>query len=74
MIYPAEKPNPVDRYDSSKVRRNHKWCDPEEIDELREHIRTGRPYGDEMFIAAAERATGQVLRKKQPGRRSRRVK
>jgi len=42
--------------------------DPEEIDVLREHTRTGRPYGGEMFVAAAERATGRVLRKRRPGR------
>lgn len=48
--------------------------DPEEIDELRERTRTGRPYGDKTFVAAAESATGRVLRKKQPGRRSRREK
>ena len=74
MIYPAEKPDSVDRYDASKARRNHRWCDPEEIDELRKYMRTGSSYEDEMFIAAAECATGRVLRKKRPGRRPRREK
>ena len=43
----------------------------EKIDGLREYTRTGRPYGDRVFIAPVERTTGRVLGKKRLGRRPR---
>jgi len=45
-----------------------RWRSP---DFLREHMRIGRPCGDEMFGAAAERAGGRGLRKKRPGSKQR---
>lgn len=34
---------------------------------LRRHERTGRPFGDEAFVADLERALGRLLRKRKPG-------
>jgi putative transposase len=40
---------------------------PEEIDLLRKHFRTGRPLGDEAFLLEAERITGRTLIPRKPG-------
>ena len=34
---------------------------------IRRHVRTGRPLGDDKLLAAAEKATGRTLRRKQAG-------
>jgi putative transposase len=38
---------------------------------LREHERTGRPLGDERFIAKLERLAGRLLRRQKPGPKGR---
>ncbi len=48
--------------------------DPEDIDILREHTRTGRPCGTATFITRAERITGRALKKRKPGRKPKRTK
>jgi hypothetical protein len=39
----------------------------EDIKLLRAHVRTGRPLGDEAFLASLERKLGRVPRRKKPG-------
>lgn len=41
--------------------------DPVELKALRRHNRTGRPLGDDLFIARLELATGRDLRPHKPG-------
>ena len=41
----------------------------EEIDDLRQHERTGRPLSDRNFVAALELELGRCLRPSHPGRR-----
>jgi len=61
----VQDPGPLAEIDDWKGFLAHH---PEEIDELREHTRTGRPWGEEAFIAAAEREIGRVLPKEEaPG-------
>ncbi len=38
-----------------------------EIEKFRCHIRTGRPLGDDHFLAKLEKITGRMLRKQKPG-------
>ncbi len=40
---------------------------PDGIEELRLHTRTGRPLGGESFVNLAEALTGRFLRKRKPG-------
>ena len=44
----------------------------EDIKVLRAHERTGRPLGDEAFLAALEQNLGRVLRRQKPGPKQRR--
>jgi putative transposase len=47
-------------------------CSPvgeEELKRFREHERTGRPLGDEVFLGRLEKTLGRVLRRQKPGRR-----
>lgn len=44
---------------------------PEEIEAISAHTRTGRPVGDERFIASLEDRTGRYLKKKKPGPKER---
>ncbi len=37
------------------------------LDGIREHTRTGRPMGDDIFLDTLEHLTGQCLRKGKPG-------
>ncbi len=46
----------------------------EEAALLRQHERTGRPLGGEMFLKRLERKLGRVLHKKSPGRRPKKEK
>ena len=39
----------------------------EELKALRAHERTGRPLGDENFLALLEQNLGQILRRQKPG-------
>jgi len=41
--------------------------DAEEAYALRSHLRTGRPLGDEAFVARLEKALGLMLRRRKPG-------
>jgi putative transposase len=41
--------------------------DRDATDSLRRHEHTGRPLGDENFVARMERKVGRILRKKKPG-------
>jgi putative transposase len=41
--------------------------DREELKALRRHNRTGRPLGDEQFMARLELVTGRALRPHKPG-------
>ena len=41
----------------------------EEADTFRLHERTGRPLGDERFVARLERLLGRQIRKRKPGKR-----
>ena len=45
---------------------------PDGIEELRLHTRTGRPLGGESFVNLAETLTGRFLRKRKPGPKHRR--
>ena len=45
---------------------------PDGIEELRLHTRTGRPLGGESFVNLAEALTGRFLRKRKPGPKHRR--
>ena len=45
---------------------------PDGIEELRLHTRTGRPLGGESFVNLAEALTGRFLRKRKPGPKTRR--
>jgi len=45
---------------------------PDGIEELRLHTRTGRPLGGESFVNLAEVLTGRFLRKRKPGPKHRR--
>jgi putative transposase len=40
---------------------------PIRVEKIRKHARTGRPMGDDAFIARLEYLTGRCLRKKKPG-------
>jgi hypothetical protein len=42
--------------------------DDELIQRLRLNTRTGRPFGDELFVGEAERATSRVLKLRPAGR------
>jgi len=44
----------------------------EELKRLREHERTGRPLGDDDFLARLEKRLGRVLRRQKPGRKPKR--
>lgn len=46
--------------------------DPADIKSLRKYTRTGRPYGDEVFLATAEKITGRSLRRHFPGPKAKR--
>ncbi len=46
--------------------------DPADIKSLRKYTRTGRPYGDEVFLATAEKITGRSLRRHSPGPKAKR--
>ena len=46
----------------------------EEAALLRQHERTGRPLGSEMFLKRLERKLGRVLHKKWPGRKPKKEK
>ena len=37
------------------------------------HVRTGRPLGDEAFIARLERETGRTLARQKPGPKSNKI-
>jgi len=39
----------------------------EELKALRAHERTGRPLGDENFLALLEKNLGRILRRRKPG-------
>ncbi len=39
----------------------------EELNVLRAHERTGRPLGDENFLARLEKKLGRILRRQKPG-------
>jgi putative transposase len=41
----------------------------DEGDTIRRHARTGRPAGDDAFLAGLEAALGRPLRKRKPGRK-----
>jgi hypothetical protein len=41
--------------------------DADEASALRGHLRTGRPLGDEVFVAGLEKALGRTLRRLKPG-------
>ena len=43
--------------------------EPEQVDVLRRHERTGRPLGSAAFIQRLERRLGRILQKKPPGRK-----
>lgn len=43
--------------------------DSEETELIRQHERTGRPLGDDAFVANLESALGRVLRPQRPGRK-----
>ncbi|MCK4600455.1 hypothetical protein KAU37_11680 [Candidatus Bipolaricaulota bacterium] len=43
--------------------------DPEDIEMLRRHTRTGRPCGDGAFLATAEGIIGRPLKKRPPKRK-----
>ena len=47
---------------------------PEEAAAFEAHARTGRPLGDEAFVADLEARTGRKLAKRKPGRRQKPVK
>ena len=38
-------------------------------DEIRKHVRTGRPFGDDGFVGKLEQRTGRTLRRQKPGPR-----
>ena len=38
-----------------------------DVELLRSHERTGRPLGDEAFLAALEQDLGRILRRQKPG-------
>lgn len=38
-----------------------------ELAAIERHVRTGRPRGDEAFVAALEARTGRVLSRQRPG-------
>ena len=39
----------------------------EELRDLRQHVRTGRPLGDEAFLGRLEEIVGRVLKPQKPG-------
>ena len=43
----------------------------DQLDQLRDHGRTGRPLGDSTFLERLEKLIGRVLRPKKPGRKTR---
>jgi len=43
--------------------------DPEEVESIRHHERTGRPLGDDAFVTMVENALGRVLRPRKAGRK-----
>ena len=52
------------------------WCTPRVIRDddaklLRSHEQTGRPIGDEDFLATLEENLGRILKKKKPGPKNR---
>lgn len=42
-----------------------------DLEEIRKHTRTGRPFGDRKFIDELEQSAGRRLRKRKPGRQPR---
>jgi len=54
----VKDPGPLSEIDA---RQSFLADDPEDIDRLHEHTRTGRPYGDEIFVAVAPHTTGRLL-------------
>ena len=46
----------------------------EELRDLREHVRTGRPLGSPTFVERLERTVGRILRPQRPGRPSKLLK
>ncbi len=42
----------------------------EDMESIRRHERTGRPLGNDDFVARTERATNRILRKQKPGPKS----
>jgi hypothetical protein len=43
----------------------------EELRDLREHGRAGRPLGDAAFVERSEKLVGRVLHRRKPGRKPR---
>ena len=43
----------------------------EQLRDLRNHARTGRPLGDATFVERLEKLVGRVLRPRKPGRKPR---
>jgi putative transposase len=41
--------------------------DAEEVYALRRHARTGRPLGDDVFVARLEKTLGRTFRRRKPG-------
>jgi putative transposase len=46
----------------------------EQLQDLREHVRTGHPLGSAAFVDRLEQAAGRVLRPRKPGRRPKLLK
>ena len=46
------------------------WCREEELRDLRDHARTGRPLGTASFLDRLESVVGRVLRPQKGGRPS----
>ena len=43
------------------------WLSIEEAEELRRHVRSGRPLGSEVFVARLKRLLGRILCRQKPG-------
>lgn len=46
--------------------------EPQWVEDLEMHVRTGRPFGPDTFLVKLEHVTGRKLRKMKPGRRGKR--